>query len=247
MPASAGLAAQPLQLADAVSASEAAANLQVWQRLGLGFRDLVLTDVSPAMKQPSGLGTLTIQQLVSQTAEQGLGLFPDGAQMGLWEIGTSSSLSTPYKPFVPIGLLSANYGLITRRAQMQQIDATTTTAASGVLALHDAILDAYKTMTASYASQYSNAVILLTSGVDSAAGDMSLNSLVSQLQHLYNPSRKVAIVAIMFGQQGDFQALQEIADATGGAAFQVNNPAEIGQVFVEAMSQRMCSQGCVTP
>jgi len=247
MPKSAGLAAQPLQLATAVSPTEAAANLQVWQRLGLGFRDLILTDVSPAMGQPSGLGTLTVQQLVAQTAQQGLGLFPDSTQMGLWEMGRLPSASTPYKELVPIGPLSADFGMILRRQQVLDIDGTTTTSSNGTLALHQVILDAYQMMTRTYAANYSNAVVVLTSGVDSAPGDISLSSLLSQLQQLYNPAKKIDIVILMFGNQGNFTAMKEIADATGGAAFQVTNPAEIGQVFVQAVSQRMCNQGCVSP
>jgi hypothetical protein len=247
MPQSAGLAGQPLQLATAVSPTEAAANLQAWQRLGLGFRDLILTDVSPAMGQPSGLPGLTVQQLVSQTAQQGLGLFPDSTQMGLWEMGKSSSASSPYQQLVSIGALSADFGMILRRQQILNIDATTTTSASGTLALHTVILDAYQMMTKTYAPNYSNAIVVLTSGVDSATGDISLNSLLSQLQQLYNASKKIDIVILMFGNKGDFSAMQKIAGATGGAAFQVTNPAEIGQVFIQAVSQRMCNPNCGTP
>lgn len=247
LPASTGLAKQPLQLGSAVSPTEAANNLQVWQKLGLGFRDLVLVDVSPAMGQPSGLKNLTVQQVVSETAAQGLGLFPDSAEMGVWEMGKSSSVNDPYTQLVPIGSVSANYGLITRRAQIQQILETTTTSSTGVLALHDAILDAYKAMTKTYAPNYSNAIIVLTSGVDTARADMSLSSLVSELQHLYNPAKKVEIVILMFGPASNFPAMQKIADATGGEAFQVTNPSEVGQIFIEGVSLRMCNQGCVTP
>ncbi len=247
MPKSAGLADQPLQLATAVSPTEAAGNLQEWERLGLGFRDLILTDVSPAMGQPSGLGTLTVQQLVSQTASQGLGLFPDSTQMGLWEMGKSSSASSPYQELVPIGPLSADFGMILRRQQIQDIDATATTSRNGTLALHTVILDAYQMMTRTYAPNYSNAVVVLTSGVDSAPGDLSLSSLLQQLQQLYNPAKKIDIVILMFGNQGNFTAMQAIAKATGGAAFQVTNPAEIGQVFVQAVSQRMCNPNCGAP
>jgi hypothetical protein len=239
LPRSAGIASEPLQLAGAVSPTEAAANLQAWQRLGLGFRDLVLTDVSPAMGQPSGLGSLSIQQVVSQTAVQGLGLFPDGTQMGIWQMGKSTSASSPYTQQVPIGPLSANFGLITRRQQILQIDATTTTSPNGTLALYSAMLAAYKAMTSTYAPNYVNAVIVLTSGVESATGDISVNSMVSQVQHLYNPSRKVEFVILMFGNQGNFAAMQQLASVTGGSAFHVTNPAQIGQVFVEAMSQRV--------
>jgi Ca-activated chloride channel homolog len=238
MPRSTELAAQQLQLANAPTPAEAAATLQDWQRLGLGFRDLVLTDVSPAMNQPSGLGNLSLEQLLAQTASKGLGLFPDSTQMGLWDIGKSSSVSQPYTSVVPIGPLSANIGVLSRRAYIEQIDATATTSPSGSLALYDAILDAYQKMSASYAPQYVNAVIVLTAGAD-AHGDMPASSLLAQLQKLYNPNRKVEIVVLDFGPQSTFSALQQIAAATGGAAFQVTNPAEIGQVFVEAVSQRV--------
>jgi hypothetical protein len=244
MPRTAGLASQPLQLATGVSPTEAAANLQAWERLGLGFRDLILTDVSPAMDQPSGLGTLSVQQLVAQTAQQGLGLFPDSTQMGLWEMGRTSSASSPYKELVPIGPLSADFGMILRRQQILDIDGTTTTSPAGTLALHQVILDAYQMMTRTYAPNYSNAVVVLTSGVDSASSDISLSSLLSQLQRLYNDKKKIDIVILMFGNKGDFTALQAIAKATGGAAFQVTNPAEIGQVFIQAVSQRMCNPSC---
>ncbi len=239
MPRSAGLSGQPLQLAGAASPTEAAANLQVWQRLGLGFRDLVLTDVSPAMNQPSGLGTLTLEQLLAQTASQGLGLFPDGTEMGVWDIGESSAATQPYTQVVPIGLLSGNVGVLSRRAQIEQIDATATTSADGALALNNAILAAYQKMTESYAPQYVNAVIVLTAGVDTAPGDISTSALLAQLQKLYNPSRKVEVIILMFGSQGNFAALEQVAAATGGAAFQVTNPSEIGQVFVEAVAQRV--------
>ena len=136
--------------------------------------------------------------------------------------------------------------MITRRAQLQEITRTQTTG-NGVLALHDAILAAYQKMTKTYAPNYANAVVVLTSGVDSAHGDMSVSALVSHLRALYNASRKVEIVIIMFGQQGDFSALQEIARATGGVAYKISNPAEVGKIFIEAISQRVCDQGCAAP
>jgi hypothetical protein len=237
MPRSADLAEQPLQLASAASPTEAAANLQNWQRLGLGFRDLVLTDVSPAMNQPSGLGSLNLEQVLEQTAAKGLGLFPDSTQMGVWDIGKSSSAKQPYSQVVPIGPLSANVGLLTRRAQIEQIDATTTTSPNGSLALYDAILAAYQKMSASYSSRYVNAVIVLTAGND-APGDMSASSLLAQLHKVSNPNRKVEVIVLDFGSQ-NFAALQQIAAATGGSAFQVTNPAQIGQVFLEAVSLRV--------
>jgi Ca-activated chloride channel homolog len=247
MPASAGLGSQPLQLASAVSPSEAASSLQAWDSLGLGSRDLTLIDVSPAMNKPAGVGTLTLEQALTQTAARGLALFPDSTSMGLWEMGRSRSAATPYTGLVSVGPLpGGDYGVSTRRAQLQEL-ITTLKTGNGVLALHDAILAAYKEMTATYAPKYSNAVIVLTSGVDSAPADMQLDTLLLKLRALYNANRKVEIVVIMFGQQGNFTALQEIASATGGVAYQISNPAEVGQIFIDAMAQRICDQGCPSP
>ena len=186
-----------------------------------------------------------MEQALTQTSARGLALFPDSTSMGLWEMGQSQSAATPYAEKVSVGPLPGGFGVINRRAQLQQIIATLKTG-NGVLALHDAILAAYKQMTATYAANYANAVLVLTSGVDSAPGDMQLDALLSKLRALYNTSRKVEIIVIMFGQQGDFTALQEIAGATGGVAYRISNPAEVGQIFIEAMAQRIC-QGCTGP
>jgi hypothetical protein len=246
MPASAGLNSQPLQLASAVGAPEAAANLQVFQKLGLGSRDLALIDVSGAMNQPAGIGTVTLEQELSATASRGLGLFPDSTSMGLWEIGQSRSASQSFKPLVSIGALPADYGVITRRAQLQQLTGALK-AGNGTLALHDAILAAYHYMTVTYEPNYANAVLVLTSGVDSTQGDMSLASLLSRLHSLSNANKKVELVIIMFGAQGNFSALRQIAAAAGGVAYRVISPAEIGKIFIKAVSQRMCDQGCAAP
>jgi hypothetical protein len=246
MPASAGLSSQELQQATAPSATETASNLEAWAKLGLGSRDLDLIDVSPAMGQPDGDGTQTLHQLLDQTASAGLALFPDSTSMGMWEMGNNNSVSQPYTQLVSIGPLPADYGVIPRRTQLQQLTSGLPIG-HGTLALHAAILDAYQWMTHTYAPNYSNAVLVLTAGVDSARGDLPLSTLVAKLKALYNPNKKVELVILMFGQQGNFTALQEIANATGGVAYQVTNPAEIGKIFIEAVSQRMCNQGCGPP
>ncbi len=41
--------------------------------------------------------------------------------------------------------------------------------------------------------------------------------------------------------------MQEIANATGGVAYQISDPAEVGKIFIEAIAHRMCDQGCAAP
>jgi hypothetical protein len=166
--------------------------------------------------------------------------------MGLWEMGAGNSVSQPFTQLVSIGPLPADYGVITRRTQLQELTGTLPIG-HGTLALHAAILRAYQTMIQTYVPNDANAVLVLTAGVDSARNDLSLSSLLKKLRTLRNPSKKIELVILMFGKQGDFAALQQIANATGGVAYQVSNPASVGKIFIQAVSQRMCNQGCAVP
>lgn len=247
MPGWTGLSSQPMQVAASPSAAEAAASLQAWEKLGLGSRVLVLTDASAAMNQPAGSGTQTLLQMVAETSVGGLALFPSSTQLGLWELGDTGSAGAAYKQLVSVGPLPAAYGVLSRRATLQAIDKQLTKArGKGTLKLNKAISAAYQYMTKHYAANYVNAVVVLTAGVD-GAGDMPLSTLLSQLHALYNPSRKVAIIILKFGRAGSLTPLRQIAAATGGAAYSVTSPAEVGKVFIEAIAQRMCDQGCAAP
>jgi Ca-activated chloride channel homolog len=244
LPASSGLSSQLLELASAASPSEAATNLTGWQKLGLGSRDLVLRDVSPAMNAPVGIGNLTIQDVLNQTSSRGLALFPDTTQMGLWEMPDSQDASKSFRSLVPIGPLPADWGVITRRQQLQEITATLKPG-NNPLRLYDAIVAGYRAMTQTYAANYSNALLVLTAGVDSRQ-DMSLHSALAQVKSLANPAKKIEIIILVFGRN-NLAPLQAIAAETGGAAFPITNAAEIGKIFAEAIANRMCDQGCTTP
>jgi len=245
LPGNSGLSGQPLQLASKPSPSETATNLSAWKKLGLGSRVLTIIDTSAAMGAPAGLANLNLEQVLTQTASRGLPLFPDTTQMGLWEAPDSSDASANYKSLVPLGPLPADWGVITRREQIEQIDLTLKPN-NNPLHLNDAILAGYKLMTKSFAANYSNAVLVLTAGAD-APGDMKLQSLISQLKSLYNPNKRIVVIIIQFGHQGSFQQLKEIANATTGAAYQITNPADVGKIFIEAIGQRLCNPGCSVP
>lgn len=237
LPADSGLSSQPLQIAPAAKPIEAATSLSAWQQLGLGSKDLTIIDDSNVMSAPTGVANLTLEQLLAQSAARGLALFPDSTQMSLWVAPNSQTKASSYRDLVSMGPLPARYGVITRREQIQEIDQTLRPN-SRPLHLNDAILAAYQQMTTTYTPNYSNAVIVLTAGVD-APGDMSTSALVAKLRQLYNSSRKVEIVVLMFGQAGDFGALQRVATTTGGVAYQIKRPIDIGKVFIEAISRRI--------
>lgn len=244
MPPSAGIASQPLQVASAASPTEVAASVQTWQKLGPSFRDLAIVDTSPAMAQPSGSGDLTNQQLVGKVADEGLPFFPDNAQLGLWETGNTQSASPPFTSLMPIGPLSASYGLIIRRTELQEATSTLQTAPAGKLALYKTILDAYQQMTRTYNPKTSNTIMVFTSGDDTATNDISLSTLLAALRKLHNPDRQVSVFILMFGDQGNLKAMQKIAKVTESLAWKITDPNEVGQLFFRAVSLRTCGLDC---
>jgi hypothetical protein len=247
LPADDGLAQQPLRLATAAEPSEAQTALQAWRRLQVGSRDLAVMDISSSTDAPSGLGDLTLGQILQQTAELGLELFPDSAQMGLWEFADKLDGNLPYKQLVSVGPLPGELGLISRREQILQVDAALKTETDTPAALNQTILAAYKEMTASYQANYTNAVIMLTAGVNNAPGGISAATLARKLHALFNPNRPVELIILMLGAKGDFPELQRIAASGGGAAYQVTNPTQVGKVFFEAVARRFCLSGGCQP
>jgi hypothetical protein len=245
LPAGYGLAQQPLQLATPATPSEPSTALTTWQELQTPSKVLALIDVSSAMSTPSGLGGLTLEQLLAQTANLGLELFPDNTQMGGWEFADKLNGSLAYKQLIPVGPLNGELGLISRRASFQQVNLSLHPLSNTPAALNQTILASYKQMNATYLPNYSNAIVVMTAGVDNAPGDMPVATLVRKLRALYNPSKPVELLIIMMGSKGDFPALQQIAAAGGGAAYPVTNPTQIGEVFLEAFARRICqSDGC---
>jgi hypothetical protein len=245
-PASFGLRDQVLQHSAAATASQAQTTLEVWRKLGLGSRDLVLIDSSAAMATPVAPDGPTVEQELTKTTQLGLSLFSDSTQMGEWQVASHMPGGLPYRQLVPVGPLPADLGLITRRQELEHIDEQLTPARKP-LALYDTILAAYKQMRASYKPNYSNAVIVLTAGIDDPQVDMSPAQLVSKLHHLFNPNRKVEIVVLMIGRDGNFTALRQIADATGGIAFDITSPGQVAKAFIEGFSHRLCDTKCVAP
>jgi Bacterial extracellular solute-binding protein/von Willebrand factor type A domain len=248
LPAGDGLAQQTLQPAPLATPSEAQTALSVWTRLQSGSRDLALMDTSSSMQMSSGLSGVTLEQVLTRVATLGLALFPDSTQIGMWDFADHLNASLPYRQLVPVGPLPGEMGLISRRQQLQQIDMSLHPLANTPAALNQTILAAYQQMAATYQANYTNAVIVMTAGVDNAPGDIPLATLVSKLHALYNPNRPVELIIIMLGSKGNFPALQQIAAAGGGAAYPVTDPTQVGKVFFEATARRICqNDSCGTP
>jgi Ca-activated chloride channel family protein len=235
-PASFGLARQQLRLASLASPAVARATLKAWNKLRIGTRLLALADISGSMAQPAVPGGPSLEEELTQTADQGVLLFPDSTRMGLWEFASDLDGTRPYRRLVSVGPMSAEVGLITRRQQIEQLNQALRPRAGSAASLYDTTLAAYRYMISTYRPHYGNFVLVLTGGADSAPGDISPGRLLRRVHALSSPARHVAIVFLVLGPSGNFAALQRIAAATGGSAFRITDPAEINKDFFQSLA-----------
>jgi hypothetical protein len=239
-----GLLTSSPDLAQPAPPGQAETALQAWSRLGLGSRDLALIDVSEQMATPVPGTGATMEQVLAQAASLGMSQFPNSTQMGVWTFASHLNGTLPYKELVPVGPVLGEAGLITRRQQIEQVDQTYRPVAGSPAALYSAILAGYQKMTATYQPRYSNAVLVMTAGIDNDPGDISATTLVNDLRKLYNPKRRVEIIVLMMGNAGSFSALQQISTTTGGQAYEITSPSQITSVFFSALARRLCSPSC---
>jgi Bacterial extracellular solute-binding protein len=249
LPPGDGLAQQPLQLATPTGPGEAQTDLQAWQKLQIGSRDLVLIDVSSAMNAPSGKPGQTLMKELTDTANIGLALFPDSAQLGDWVFADHLNGSAPYKVLIPVGPLPAEVGLISRRQQLQQINESAHVFPGTSADINSSILAGYQSMLATWQPNHNNVEIILTAGVDNTSGDLPAAALISKLHKLFNPNRAVELIILQLGTAGNFSVLKKIAAAGGGQAYEVSEPSQVGKIFFEAFARRICVSGggCAIP
>lgn len=236
-PGSFGLAGQQLRLAELANPGLAQITLQAWSRVRIGIRILALLDISGSMAQPAVPAGPTREQEMTSAAAEGLSLFTDSTQMGLWEFASNLDGSKPYKELVPLGPLPAEIGLISRRQQIEQVNQTLQPKPGTTATMGKSILAAYRYMVRTYQPKEANSVLIMTGGADDALGDISAARLLKKLRAITGPNRRVALIFNVFGQSSHYAAIRHLAQATGGAAFQITDPAEINKVFFAAVGR----------
>ena len=240
-PSSYGLDDQLLQVAPQASAIEAPTVLQAWNKLSLYSKDLVEVDVSSNMSRSSAPGDPSYESELSQASTLGLALFANTSNLGVWEFGgTASNNKLGYKDLMSIGPLTAQVGLLTRRAALERINARFAATSSSRSPFYGTIESGYKYLMRQYQPRYFNALVVLGSGVEDAHGDISGPALVKELTRLYNPNRKITIIMVIFGNPPNFGELQKIAQASGGQAYQITTASQVDAVFYEALARRLC-------
>ncbi|OZC55302.1 hypothetical protein CH267_11920 [Rhodococcus sp. 06-621-2] len=225
---------EALTIADQQTAEE---TLRRYQVLALPSRTLVMEDVSGSMGYSAGADTRI--GLTVQASDTGNRLFPNNAALGLWafSVGLGGG-DQDYRELVPIRRLDEDVNGTSQRDLLLQATRTLPGLVGGGTGLYDTALAAFRQVKEGYDPDYINSVIILTDGSNEDPGSISLDELLSTLRAEQDPTKPVVIVTIGITDDADAGVLQQISAATGGTSFLARNPAEIPNVFVNALKSR---------
>jgi hypothetical protein len=217
----------PVVLPDAASVEQL---LTVWTGINRSGRIIAVVDVSGSMNEPvpgTGMNRMDITRLAVM---QGIPLFKDTTEMGVWIFSTNLDGEKDYRELVPIGPLYTNKNkALAAASSFRAVE-------GGGTGLYDTTLAAYKLARKRWDPARINVVLLLTDGQNEDANGISRQALLTQLKKLADPRKPVAIINIGIGPDVDRGELKSISDVTGGHTFVTRDPTKIGDVFLAALA-----------
>jgi Ca-activated chloride channel homolog len=242
----------PIPLANARVAT---AVRQMWGRILLGARMLIVLDVSPsmgAMVPGTGLSRLAA---MTELTELGLGLFDKNDVIGLWTFDTGLTDPANYRVVLPMRPLNARVSAGAGRASPTQLKlllgalAAQQPEVDTITALYETIRSAFAEVSGGYTPDRFNGVIVLTDGTnyDPRPHALSLGKLLATLRSHYDPQRPVNVLIVGYGHNVDFGAMKAIAKATGGAVYEAGNPAGIEKFYLQMLTRLVCDHNCPLP
>ena len=107
--------------------------------------------------------------------------------------------------------------------------------ATNTRGLYESLLAGYKAVKDGWQEGKSNTVIVFTSGSNTKADGLSLDDVQLELERQTDPTKPIRVVLLGFGPDVNLDELTAIAKTTGGKAFKVDRPEEIGGIFLQAL------------
>lgn len=200
-------------------------------------RILAVFDVSTSMKAPVGDGTRAT--LARDAAKSALTLFPGNSAIGLWVFARQLNANTDWTELIPTRALDAGVEAGSQRdALREQLDSIPGRLSPGGTGLYDTTLAAVRAARADYDPTSVSSVVIITDGRDEDEGSIGLGPLVDTLRAEADATRPVKVIGIALGPDADLDALREIGDATGGAAYSAVDPNDLQTVLFDALRQR---------
>ncbi len=200
-------------------------------------RLLAVFDDSASME--ASVGSSTRATLARDAAKSALTLFPDSSAIGLWAFARRLAGETDWTELVPTRTLDADAGGRSQRDAIgEQLDSIPDRLAPGGTGLYDTTLAAVRAAREDYDPTAVSSVVIVTDGMDEDGDSIGLGPLVETLRAEVDTSRPVKVIGIALGPDADLGALEEIAEATGGAAYSAVDENDLQSVLFDALRQR---------
>ena len=200
-------------------------------------RILTVFDVSASMEAPVGDGTRAT--LARDAAKSTLSLVPGNYALGLWAFAYQLEGSQDWAELVPTRELDADVdGRPQRDVLDEELDTLPDRLTRGGTGLYDTTLAAVRAARDDYDPTAVNSVLVVTDGKDDDDAGVELGPLLATLRSEADPDRPVKVIGVALGPDAGLTALQQIADATGGAAYSAVDPADLHRVLFDALRQR---------
>lgn len=208
-------------------------------------RMLAVIDISGSMfaQVPGANGTTRIE-MAKNAATLGLGLYRADSDIGLWEFSTNLNGMSDHRERIPISSLGPDGQGGTGAAKLAAALNGLQAIPNGGTGLYDTALEAVRSVRAGWDPDRVNSVLILTDGMNDDNNSITLDQLLSMLIAEQNPTKPVPVISIAFGPDSDVGALQQISSATGGATYLSQDPRQIGEIFLDAVGQRLCRPSC---
>ena len=224
------------------SPAQAQATVEALATLNRPSRLLAVIDVSGSMATPvPGRDGGSRLDLAHAAAARALGLFSADSVVGLWEFSANLTPASDHRELAPLTPLSPP-----ARAKLAGALDQLAVIPDGGTGLYDTVLAAVRAVRSGYDPSRVNTVVVLSDGKDEDDADhgITLPALLQSLQAEDDPARPVPVITIAYGPDSDEIAMRTISMATGGAPYTSKDPADLPQVFLDAIGQRLCRPHC---
>jgi Ca-activated chloride channel family protein len=209
--------------------------LEAWRGLSQTGNILSVFDVSGSMKtEVPGTGASRLELSV-QGSIAGLELLDPNTINGLWEFSTDIGPGgRDYRELLPLGPLGGEFNGVPRReaaiAALQGLRPRNDTG------LYDTIAAAYEHLQDNYQPDRINTLVIFTDGKNDDDDGISLTQLQAHLRGLVDPAREVLILAVGYGPEADFEALNAVTTVTDGKLYVLERPEDIRNVFIDVQT-----------
>ncbi len=211
--------------------------LRGWRVLAVPSSMLALFDLSGSMKEP--IGNTTRTQLTVDAALLAMNNLADSTRVGTWGFSKNRGEDNQaWEEFVPMRLLGAEVDGTTQREILLEDAPLMPKRVRGATAVFDAVLAAYKEALTDWDEAHFNAVVVFTDGASDDSSSIGIDQLVTQLQTLRDPARRVQVVVIGISADADTPELQQITEAVGGDFYLVTRPEDMVGVLANALLNR---------